>query len=178
MWEAVIQQFPRYAILAGLFAMVVMIVLGVSTVITGRAALRRRLAEAAAAGQTQGQAATLRDSGRADAWSRLVGAIEKRGVSLLDTNNATLTAETGGGGVIPAPGAACSPRAARADARPAADPGGGDRVSRRGAVAAQTLSVRRSARGASGSICPISGYRRARRVVRSRSSTAFPTRST
>ena len=97
MWETVIQQFPRYAILAGLFAMVVMIVLGVSTVATGRAALRRRLAEAAA-GHNEGQAATLRDSGRGDAWSRLVGAIEKRGVSLLDTNNATLTARLAAAG--------------------------------------------------------------------------------
>ena len=44
MWEATLQQFPRYAILATLFAVVVMIVLGVSTVITGRAAVRRRLA--------------------------------------------------------------------------------------------------------------------------------------
>ena len=37
MWEAILQQFPRYAILATLFAVVVMIVLGVSAVITGRA---------------------------------------------------------------------------------------------------------------------------------------------
>jgi len=98
MWETVIQQFPRYAILAGLFAVVVMIVLGVSTVVTGRAALRRRLAEAAAAGHSEGPGATLRDSGRGDAWSRLVGAIEKRGVSLLDTNNATLTARLAAAG--------------------------------------------------------------------------------
>jgi tight adherence protein C len=98
MWDAAIQQFPRYAILAGLFATVVMIVLGVSTVVTGRAAVRRRLGEAAAAGQTEGRAATLRDSGRSDAWSRLVGAIEKRGVSLLDTNNATLTARLAAAG--------------------------------------------------------------------------------
>jgi tight adherence protein C len=98
MWATVIQQFPRYAILAGLFAVVVMIVLGISTVVTGRAAVRRRLAEAAAAGQTGGHVATLRDSGRADAWSRLVGAIEKRGVSLVDTNNATLTARLAAAG--------------------------------------------------------------------------------
>lgn len=98
MWEALIQQFPRYAILGGLFAVVVMIVIGVSTVITGRAALRRRLAEAAAAGQTGGQVQTLRDTGRGDAWGRIVAAIEKRGVSLLDTNNATLTAKLAAAG--------------------------------------------------------------------------------
>ncbi|HWU72812.1 MAG TPA: hypothetical protein VN137_04970, partial [Sphingomonas sp.] len=61
MWGTLIQQLPRYAILGGLFAVVVMIVLGVSTVVTGRAAVRRRLAEAAAAGHHEGQAATLRD---------------------------------------------------------------------------------------------------------------------
>ncbi|MBW8755688.1 MAG: type II secretion system F family protein [Sphingomonadales bacterium] len=98
MWEAVIQQFPRYAVLGGLFAVVVMIVIGVSTVLTGRAALRRRLVETAAAGQSGGQAATLRDTGSGDAWSRIVGAIEKRGVSLLDTNNATLTAKLAAAG--------------------------------------------------------------------------------
>ncbi|MGN6817678.1 MAG: type II secretion system F family protein [Sphingomonas sp.] len=91
MWEAIIQQFPRYAVLAALFIVVVMIVLGVSTVITGRAAVRRRLAEATAAGQSETTVASLRDTAP-DAWSRLVGAIEKRGVSLVDTNNATLTA--------------------------------------------------------------------------------------
>ena len=100
MWEAILQQFPRYAILGTLFAVVVMIVLGVSTVVTGRAAVRRRLAEAAAAGQSEGAVASLRDSGKSDAWSRLVGAIEKRGVSLLDTNNATLTARLAAAGYM------------------------------------------------------------------------------
>jgi len=97
MWETIIQQFPRYTILAALFAVVVMIVLGVSTVVTGRAAVRRRLAEAAAAGPSDGVVASLRGS-KSDAWSRLVGAIEKRGVSLLDTNNATLTARLAAAG--------------------------------------------------------------------------------
>jgi tight adherence protein C len=98
MWEAIIQQFPRYAILAALFAMVVMVVLAISTIVTGRAAMRRRLAEAAAAGQTEAAVASLRGSGRTDAWTRLIGMIEKRGVSLLDTNNASLTARLAAAG--------------------------------------------------------------------------------
>ena len=98
MWETAIQQFPRYAILGGLFAVVVMAVLAVSTVLTGRAAVRRRLAEAAAQGHNDGAVASLRDSGRSDAWGRLVALVEKRGVSLLDTNNASLAARLAAAG--------------------------------------------------------------------------------
>ena len=60
MWEVALNQFPRFVILGGLFAVVVLLVLGVSTVVTGRAAIRRRLAETATGAQGPGAAASLR----------------------------------------------------------------------------------------------------------------------
>ncbi|KRC78365.1 type II secretion system F family protein [Sphingomonas sp. Root241] len=91
MWEAALNQFPRFVILGGLFLVVVLLVIGVSTVATSRAAIRRRLAETATA-RGPGAAASLRGPSGPDAWSSLVDAIEKRGISLLDTNNAGLVA--------------------------------------------------------------------------------------
>ncbi len=97
MWDAILQQFPRYAILATLFAVVVLIVLGVSTVVTSRTAIRRRLAEAAVAGEGGVAPGSLRENNR-DGWARLVDLVEKRGVSLIDTNNASLAARLAAAG--------------------------------------------------------------------------------
>ncbi|WBY07498.1 type II secretion system F family protein [Sphingomonas sp. 7/4-4] len=97
MWEAALNQFPRFVILGGLFAVVVLLVIGVSTVATSRAAIRRRLAETATA-RGPGAAASLRGPSGPDAWSSLVDAIEKRGISLLDTNNAGLVAKLAAAG--------------------------------------------------------------------------------
>lgn len=98
MWEAALNQFPRLVILGGLFAVVVLLVIGVSTVVTGRAAIRRRLVETATGGRGPGAAASLRGTSGPDAWSNLVDAIEKRGISLLDTNNAGLVAKLAAAG--------------------------------------------------------------------------------
>jgi tight adherence protein C len=97
MWEAALNQFPRFVILGGLFLVVVLLVIGVSTVATSRAAIRRRLAETATA-RGPGAAASLRGPSGPDAWSSLVDAIEKRGISLLDTNNAGLVAKLAAAG--------------------------------------------------------------------------------
>ncbi|QDZ08645.1 type II secretion system F family protein [Sphingomonas panacisoli] len=98
MWEAALQQFPRMVILGGLFAVVVLLVVGISAVVTGRAAIRRRLSEASVSGQGRGAASSLRADATPDAWSRIVDAVEKRGVSLLDTNNATMVARLAAAG--------------------------------------------------------------------------------
>jgi tight adherence protein C len=98
MWEAALQQFPRIVILGGLFVVVVLLVVGISAVVTSRAAIRRRLTEASASGQQAVAASSLRGSSAPDAWSRIVDAVEKRGISLLDTNNATLVARLAAAG--------------------------------------------------------------------------------
>ncbi|WP_240047507.1 type II secretion system F family protein [Sphingomonas panacisoli] len=85
-------------ILGGLFAVVVLLVVGISAVVTGRAAIRRRLSEASVSGQGRGAASSLRADATPDAWSRIVDAVEKRGVSLLDTNNATMVARLAAAG--------------------------------------------------------------------------------
>ena len=92
MWELAIQQFSRPAILALIFAAVVLVVMAAAAALGNRAAITRRLAETAPR-ETQGSATTsLRATKGRDAWTRIVDSIEKSGVSLLDTNGAALAA--------------------------------------------------------------------------------------
>ncbi|WEK42504.1 MAG: type II secretion system F family protein [Candidatus Sphingomonas colombiensis] len=90
MWDAALQLFPRYAILAALFAVVVIGVLAISTVVIERTTIRRRLVQSAVLDEPGARNASLRPSDGSDPWSRLVNAIEKRGLSLADSNNASL----------------------------------------------------------------------------------------
>jgi tight adherence protein C len=92
MWELAIQNFSRPAILALIFAAVVLVVMAAAAALGNRAAITRRLAETAPR-ETQGSATTsLRTTKGRDAWTRIVDSIEKSGVSLLDTNGAALAA--------------------------------------------------------------------------------------
>ena len=97
MWELAAQQFTRPVILAAIFAMVVLLVMGIATLIGNRAIISRRLAQSAP--EIQGGAAvSLRSGARRDAWTRIVDSIEKRGLSLVDTNGAALAARLAAAG--------------------------------------------------------------------------------
>jgi len=98
MWELAVQQFTRPVILAAIFAMVVLLVMGISTLIGNRAIISRRLAESAPAEIQSGAAMSLRSGARRDAWTRIVDSIEKRGLSLVDTNGAALAARLAAAG--------------------------------------------------------------------------------
>ena len=80
--------FSRLLVLAAIFAGVVLISLGIAFWSSGRLAVRRRLA---GGGETRTAAApekTLRVDSSHGAWVRLINAIERSGVSLVDTKSA------------------------------------------------------------------------------------------
>ena len=79
--------FSRLLVLAAVFAGVVLISLGTAFWASGRTAVRRRLA---GGGETRMAAApekTLRVDSSQGAWVRLINAIERSGVSLVDTKS-------------------------------------------------------------------------------------------
>jgi tight adherence protein C len=82
------QSWGRVAILAAIFALVVIGVLLANAVIDRRQAVRRRVAEAVATGGGGGDvgATTLRVDAARNAWTALIDAIERRGISLADSN--------------------------------------------------------------------------------------------
>lgn len=85
--------FSRLLVLAAIFAGVVLITLGVAFWSSGRLAVRRRLA---GGGETRTAAAaekTLRVESSQGAWVRLINAIERSGVSLVDTKSDQLRAK-------------------------------------------------------------------------------------
>ena len=98
MWELAVQQFSRPMVLALIFAIVVLLVMGVSAVVGNRVVIGRRLAATAPANLQGGTMASLRSSSGRDAWARIVDTIEKRGLSLVDTNNAALAARLAAAG--------------------------------------------------------------------------------
>ncbi|WP_219892829.1 type II secretion system F family protein [Aquisediminimonas profunda] len=79
------QNWGRMAVLAAIFALVVIGVLVLNAFVAGRQAVRRRI-EASAGQLPDGSAMSLRADATRNAWTRLVDAIERRGLSLSDTN--------------------------------------------------------------------------------------------
>jgi tight adherence protein C len=98
MWDLATQQFSRPVVLSLIFALVVLLVMTVSAIVGNRLAISRRLASAAPANPQGGTTASLRSSSGRDAWTRIVDTIEKRGLSLVDTNNAALAARLAAAG--------------------------------------------------------------------------------
>ena len=82
-------EFARYAILAMIFFAVVLAIMLAGSRITQRQSARERMrpVETARGGKT---AATLRADRAQGRWVRLVNSIEKSGLSLVDTKDATL----------------------------------------------------------------------------------------
>ncbi|WP_343346750.1 type II secretion system F family protein [Sphingomicrobium sp. XHP0239] len=82
-------EFARYAILAMIFFAVVLVIMLAGSRIGQRQSVRARIrpAEIARSGKT---AATLRADRAQGRWVRLVNSIEKSGLSLVDTKDATL----------------------------------------------------------------------------------------
>ncbi|MFA5969242.1 MAG: type II secretion system F family protein [Sphingomonas sp.] len=90
MFDVFIQQYSRPFVLSFVFAIVVLVVLGVSSFMTGRAAINRRLADSAARSDHSAVAQSLRGDNTDGAWRKLVERIEQSGLSLADTNDASL----------------------------------------------------------------------------------------
>src|SRR5690349_2991023 len=84
--------FARGLILLLVFLLVLVVVLTVTGPALTRAAVRRRIDERLAPSTGSGGGATLRSEETGRAWIRLVNIIEKRGLSLADTNDAKLRA--------------------------------------------------------------------------------------
>ncbi len=89
MLDAFIQSSSRSVVLGAIFLMVVLLVVGVSTLVESRSVVRRRIAETAT-GYTPAAAGGLRADKSNSTWSGLIDAIERRGLSLSDTNNEAL----------------------------------------------------------------------------------------
>src|SRR5258706_11295950 len=98
MWDLATRQFSRPAVLALIFAVVVLAVMVVAALVGNRLAITRRLAATAPANPQGGTMASLRTTSGRDAWTRIVDTIEKRGLSLVDTNNAALAARLAAAG--------------------------------------------------------------------------------
>jgi len=98
MWEAAVQTFSRSAILGAIFIVVTLCALALTTMVSNRIAIRRRLAEAVTSEGARGGGASLRAASGRDAWSRLIEAIEKRGLSLSDSNAGPLAAKLAAAG--------------------------------------------------------------------------------
>lgn len=86
MLEAFLQSGSRNIMLGVVFVMVVLFVIGISTFLESRVAVRRRIAEAVT-GVTPTSAGSLRADRTSSTWSGLIDAIERQGLSLSDTNN-------------------------------------------------------------------------------------------
>ena len=81
----------RFCLLAGLFALVVAAAFVISSAFAQRQQLRTRLARNAVSNAaSRASAGSLRPLDNAGAWVRLVNAIEKSGLSLIDTQNDVL----------------------------------------------------------------------------------------
>lgn len=92
MLELTLEQFSRSAILAAIFVFVAMLVLAAGTVFGNRSAVRRRLEETRGMGTGDPTAVSLRANDTSGAWTTIVDAIEKRGLSLVDSNQDRLRA--------------------------------------------------------------------------------------
>ena len=80
----------RSATLLGLFLLVVALVYFGSTAIAARRVTRQRLVEPNAGGEAAISGGSLRSSNAESAWLSLVNAVEKAGLSLVDTKDESL----------------------------------------------------------------------------------------
>lgn len=87
MFDVPLTGIPRFAFLTIIFLVVTMAVVLINGLVVNRIAVRRRLETIAHTGEAVvGQGGSLRAEKSNSAWSRLVNEIEKRGISLVDTN--------------------------------------------------------------------------------------------
>jgi tight adherence protein C len=77
----------RLAFLVGVFALVAVIVMLTSSILFRRAAIRSRLDEMEQGGAAVSGSGALRADALDSVWSRLADTIEKRGISLVDTQS-------------------------------------------------------------------------------------------
>lgn len=85
-------EWTRLAFLAGIFVLVVITVLVINAVAVRRTGVRERMQSAVLGKSAAGGTATLRADTGTGGWSRLIDVIEKRGISLADTNSDALRA--------------------------------------------------------------------------------------
>lgn len=91
MFDIPVAAFSRTAILAVTFSAVVVLVMLVSNLLTRQAAVRRRLGDIGGPSvPASGTGMTLRAQRSNREWARIVDGIEKRGLSLVDSNNERL----------------------------------------------------------------------------------------
>lgn len=85
---------PRFAFLTIIFLVVTLAVVLVNGLVVNRLAVRRRLETISHSGESiMHQGGSLRTEKSNSAWARLVDQIEKRGISLVDTNQESLRAK-------------------------------------------------------------------------------------
>src|SRR5512145_2910207 len=90
MTELLANDFTRYALLALLFIAVVGVAYGVTILLGERRDVRERLVSGLSSGEAAQASSGLRVHDARSAWLSLVGAIEKTGIPLVDTKDATL----------------------------------------------------------------------------------------
>ena len=94
MFDIPLTGLSRMAFLTIIFLVVVMAVVLVNGLVTNRAAVRRRLDNITQTGEAAlHQGGSLRTQKSSSAWVKLVDQIEKRGISLVDTNQDSLRAK-------------------------------------------------------------------------------------
>ena len=94
MFDIPLTGLSRMAFLTIIFLVVVMAVVVVNGFVTNRAAVRRRLDNITQTGEAAlHQGGSLRTEKSNSAWAKLVDQIEKRGISLVDTNQDSLRAK-------------------------------------------------------------------------------------
>lgn len=90
MTDLLTNDLTRYALLGLLFLAVVGVAYGVAILLGERREVRERLVSGLPAGDEQHTASGLRIHDSRSAWLSLVGAIERAGIPLVDTKDATL----------------------------------------------------------------------------------------
>jgi tight adherence protein C len=93
MRDLLLQSSWRVGALIAVFLFVVLLVFGVSTVIESRQAMRRRMEGAILGKSDEMVQSSLRSDQTKTAWTGLIDAIERQGISLVDTNNDSLRAK-------------------------------------------------------------------------------------
>lgn len=90
--ELLANDLTKYALLGLLFLAVVGVAYGVTVLLGERRQVRERLASGMSGGETAQASTGLRTHDARSAWLSLVGAIERTGIPLVDTKDATLRA--------------------------------------------------------------------------------------
>ncbi|WP_037498882.1 type II secretion system F family protein [Sphingomonas jaspsi] len=90
MTELLANDLTRYALLALLFVAVVGVTYGIASLLGERREVRERLASGVQGSEAAAAPSGLRTHDARSAWLSLVGAIERTGIPLVDTKDATL----------------------------------------------------------------------------------------